>query len=42
MSSSDSESETEQKQVSKEFVSKVKQWIEIDDSIRDLRVKTKE
>ncbi len=42
MSSSDSESETEQKQVSKEFVSKVKRWIDIDDDIRDLRAKTKE
>ena len=39
---SDSESDNPQKKVTREFRDKVIKWIEIDDSIRDLRVKTKE
>jgi len=39
---SDSESDNPQKKVTREFRDKVIKWIEIDDSIRELRAKTKE
>ena len=40
---SDSENnKSPQQKVTKEFVNKVRKWIEIDDSIREIRVKTKE
>lgn len=39
---SDSESDDPQKKVTREFRDKVIKWIEIDDSLRELRVKTKE
>ena len=39
---SDSESDDPQKKVTREFRNKVIKWIEIDDSLRELRAKTKE
>ena len=40
---SDSENNNDSpKKVSKEFINKVRDWIKIDDSIREIRAKTKE
>ena len=39
---SDSKSDDPQKKVTREFRNKVIKWIEIDDSLRELRAKTKE
>jgi hypothetical protein len=42
MSDSENNNNSPQQKVTKEFVNKVRKWIEIDDSIREIRTKTKE
>lgn len=42
MSSSESNSNSVQQKVTKEFRNKVLKWVQIDDTVRELRAKTRE